>query len=40
MLKDLRKAMKFTEDDLLFASKLPMLFTRHQIQDRVGKKII
>ena len=40
MLKDVKKAMRFDHDDLLIASKLPLLFTRHQIQDRVGKKII
>jgi hypothetical protein len=32
--------MRFDDNDLLYANKLPMLFRRDQIQDMVGTKII
>ena len=32
--------MRFDDDDLVYANKLPMIFRRDQIQDMVGTKII
>jgi hypothetical protein len=30
-LNDVKRAMRFTEDDLMFAQQIPMLFTREEI---------
>ena len=35
---DIQKAMKFSEDDLLFASKLQFLVTRKDCASNAGKK--
>jgi hypothetical protein len=35
---DIQKAMKFSEDDLLFASKLQFLVTRKDCGSNAGKK--
>ena len=36
--KDIQKAMKFSEDDLLFASNLKMLVTKKDCASNAGKK--
>jgi hypothetical protein len=36
-VKDVKKAMSFEHDDLLYGNKLLMLFTKEYIQDMAGK---
>ena len=37
---DIKKAMRFTEDDLLFASNLKMLVTRRECTNIAGRKTV